>query len=80
MNVDKDENMDDEHKEDNLESPKSDESVIYKTESEEFLTDRLVSINVSIKVIQYVICNISSCGQNMIELGKCLCRFNCRLN
>ena len=46
INVDKDEDNDDEYKEDNLEAPKSDESVINKNKIKEALTDRLMSTNV----------------------------------
>ena len=54
----------------NSEAPKSDESVINKTEVEKSLTDRLMSMNTLVEFIQYVIGTISSCEQKMIEMGK----------
>ena len=59
LNVKKDEDKDDEYKDVNSQGLKSDESVINKTEEEEALTDCLMSTNVPIKVVNYVIENIS---------------------
>ena len=44
--------------------------MINRTESEEVLTDRLMSMNFSINVVNYVIGTISLCKQNIIELEK----------
>ena len=62
----KDEDKDEEYKEDNSEAPESDESVIKQTKLEKALTYCLMSIHFPIKLIQYEICTISSCRQNMI--------------
>ena len=70
MNIKKDEDKQDEYKENNSEAPKRDESVINETEGEESLTDHLMPTNFPIKLINYVIVNISSCKQNIIEFGK----------
>ena len=70
INVEKQEDKDDEYKEDDPEPPKSEENIINKTEPEEEFTDSLMSMNSSIKVIQYLIVTISSGEKKTIELGK----------
>ena len=64
-NLNKDGNKDNECKEDDSESHKSDGSVINKTELEISLTDCWMSTNFPIKFIQYMMGKIRSCEQNM---------------
>ena len=52
---------DDEYKDDNLQALNTNDSVINKTEAEEALVNRLMSINFSINVANYVIGYISLC-------------------
>ena len=70
LNVKKNEDKDDEYKDDNSQSLKSDESLINKNEEEELFTYRLMLVNFPIKVINYVIGTISLCEQKMIKYGK----------
>ena len=58
---------DDKYKDDNYQYLKSNVSIINKTEEEEALIERLISINLPLKVLNYVIGNISSCWKKMIE-------------
>ena len=62
MKVNNNEDNDDKYKYDNSQALNSNESVIKKTEEEEALIKRLISMNFPLKVVNSVIGTISSCG------------------
>ena len=66
LKVKNDEDKDDEYKDDNSQSHKSDESVINKSEEEESLTDLFISMNFPIKFINCMLVTISLCYQKIV--------------
>ena len=62
--------MDDKDKDENSQALNSSASIINRTEEEESFIERLMSNNLPLKVINYVISTIIPCEQNMIELEK----------
>ena len=66
LKVNNNEDKDDEYKDENSADLKNDESVINKTEEEEALIERLMSMNFQLKVVNYVMVAIILCEQNMM--------------
>ena len=70
LKVANNEDNDDKYKNENSAALKNDGSVTNKIEEEESLIERLMSMNFSPKVVNYVIDTISSCDQKMIQFEK----------
>ena len=66
LKVNNNDDNDDEYKDENSAALKNDESVINKTEEEEALIERLMSMDFPLKFLSYVIGTISSYKQKMI--------------